>query len=177
MQTSEMWWEAVKNDKEAFNEWLTKQWRGEVTASNRILSFMNQYATDERQIKVLTEIAKQESQHAEWVATLLVNRGIVVDPEFIQQAEKRYWNETLKGITSMETGAAVASHAERMRLERIRVISNDVDAPFDVREVFNRILIDEEWHEKAFANLSTDTAMTATLGNHEAGMEALGLTV
>ena len=33
--------------------------------------------------------------------------------------DERYWRETLDGIDSFESGAAVAAHAEEMRLARI----------------------------------------------------------
>jgi rubrerythrin len=156
-------------------DWLLKQWRGEVTASNRIVRFAEQYASDQHQVKVLNAIAAQERQHAEWVEQLLLSRGIEVDAGQIDQAEQRYWKETLHGITDFETGSAVAAHAEGMRLERIRVIAADEQAPADIRSVFERILKDEEWHERAFSELSSPVALAATQANHEAGLQALGL--
>jgi rubrerythrin len=176
MKTSIEWWNEVKQDEEKLNEWLVKQWRGEVTAALRIQRFSEQFAAGNARVqRILAEIAKQEDTHAQWVGELLARRGILYDVDVVQEAEKRYWKETLPGITSLETGAAVAAQAESMRLERIRTIADDVDAPTDIRLVFQAILKDEVWHEAAFTQLASDEAFVATKGNHELGRLALGL--
>lgn len=176
MKTSIEWWNEVKQDEIKLNEWLVKQWRGEVTASERIKRFSEQFAADKPKVqRILAEIANQESTHAKWVWDLLRHRNIECDETAIQEAEKRYWKETLPGITSLETGAAVAAQAESMRLERIRVIADDANAPDDIRGVFQAILKDEVWHEAAFTQLASDDAFASTKGNHELGLIALGL--
>lgn len=175
MKTSQEWWDEVKASPEKLNDWLVKQYRGEVTASHRILRFAEQFATNPSDIRILKVIADQESQHAEWIFDLLSKRNIEVDPEEINQAEKRYWKETLPSIDSFEKGAAVAAHAEGMRLERIRVIANDPDAPLDIKHTFMMILTDEVFHEKAFTKLSNAEALLATQSQHELGLQALGL--
>lgn len=174
MTTSKQWWESVKSDENKINQWLIKQYRGEITAVERIMQFGLKFAETERQSKVLHAIAIQEKQHAQWIRELLESRNIT---PMIENAEKRYWAHTLPGIDSFETGAAIASHAEGMRLERIRAIAGDETAPDDIRNVFQQILKDEEWHERAFRELSTADALEATRTNHEAGMEALGLEI
>jgi hypothetical protein len=55
------------------------------------------------------------------------------------------------------------------------VIADDPDAPEDVRDVFARILPQEEFHEKAFRSFSSDDALTETSDNHLQGANALGL--
>ena len=176
MKTSKQWWDEIKADDIKIAAWLRKQWRGEVTASMRIKKLAEQYASsDSREFKMLTKIAEQEETHASWVKTLLANRNIPVDETDIIQAEERYWAKTLLGITDLSTGAAVAAHAEGMRLERIRAISEDETAPEDIRDAFTNILKDEIWHEKAFTSLSTPAALEATMGDYRLGREALGL--
>jgi rubrerythrin len=175
MKTSQQWWNEVKNDAIKLGEWLVKQWRGEVTAAERIMSFSSHFAQTGKQITTLAVIASQEAQHAKWVKELLDSRHIIVDPNVVNQAEKRYWKETLPGIEDFATGAAVAAHAEGMRLERIRVICEDAETPEDIRSVFKRILKDEEFHERAFAQMSTQKALAATQGKHDLGRLALGL--
>lgn len=173
MKTSQEWWKEVKNDPIKLQYWLQKQYIGEVTAADRIRQFRDDHAPIKHH-KVLNIIANQESQHAEWIKELLINRGIEA---MLSDPNQRYWKETLPGIEDFETGSAVASHAERMRLERIRVIANDVTGPFDIVQTFLKILPDEEFHEKAFAYMSSPEAMQATLKNHEAGAISLGLVV
>lgn len=171
MTTSKQWWESVKNDPTKFNEWLQKQYRGEITAASRIEQFAEKYATQNYK-RTLRVIAKQERQHASWVLELLINRGITPD---VANAENRYWSETLPEIESFETGAAIGAHAEAMRLERIRVISADDSAPSDVQEIFKKILKDELFHERAFRVMAGDQAMQKTMASHEAGRKLLGL--
>lgn len=171
-KTSQQWWSEVKNDPDRFNGWLVKQYRGEATAAKRINDFAEQYAPDETTKRILRIIAGQEAQHAKWVRELLVARGI--EPS-LEGAEKRYWKETLHEITSFATGAAVAAHAERMRLERIRTIAEDASAPADVKRVFQLILRDELFHEEAFREMAGPQAMERTLGSHRDGRRALGL--
>jgi len=173
-KTSAQWWAEVKADPEKFNHWLQRQHIGETTAADRIVRLGQQFEVSRADQHILDTIASQERQHAQWIQELLIERG--VDP-IIGEAESRYWAQTLPGIEDFKTGAAVAAHAEAMRLERIEVICNDPDAPEDVRNVFRAILKDERWHERAFSKLAGAEAIAATLGAHEKGLEALGLVI
>ena len=92
-----------------------------------------------------------------------------------EKRQERYWNITLPGAKDHARATAIAAHAERMRLERIRVIANDPKAPRDIRETFQLILPMEERHERTFRELSTAEALKATESDHAAGMMALGL--
>lgn len=171
MNNSKMWWESVKTNESKFNDWLIKQYRGEVTASNRIKQFSNKYASEKNKL-ILSIIAGQERTHASWILELLHSRNIMPD---ISNAEERYWKETLPEIESFETGAAVGAHAEAMRLERIKVICEDDSAPTDVRSVFKKILHDELFHERAFKSMAGEEAMNKTKDAHIRGKELLGL--
>jgi rubrerythrin len=178
MKTSAGWWQTVKADPELLLDWLRKQYHGEATAAVRMRDFLNRYgeqARDPRWVATVEEIARQEELHASWVGELLGARG--EEPTIIPDKAERYWQATLPGIESWESGCAVAAHAEAMRLERIRVIAADLDAPADIREVFARILPQEEFHERAFRAFASDEALTAALEGHAAGAEALGLVV
>ncbi len=170
---SEAWWSVTKADPERFNRWLVKQYRGEATASKRILDFAENHAPDETSKRILRVIAKQEAMHAEWVLELLKKRGIEPD---VSNAEARYWQHTLPGIRSFTTGAAVGAHAEKMRLERIETIVNDPESvPPDVRRTFTWILRDELFHEQAFRAMAGPDAMEETRYRHSDGKRVLGL--
>lgn len=175
MKTSQEWWDETKNDPEKLHAWLQKQYTGEVTAATRIMEFRDKFASNNpKASKSLEYIAGQERKHAKWIGELLNNRGY---QPVIAEPHKRYWKEALPGIADFETGSAVAAHAEKMRLDRIRVIANDKTAPHDIVEVFRKILPEEEFHERRFRAMSTPEAMQATLANHEAGAASLGLVV
>jgi rubrerythrin len=175
-KTSAEWWAEVKADPEKLLDWLHKQQIGEVMAAVRMQEFADTYgkqAKDPKWVKTVEEIARQEEEHGQWIAKLIRTRtsGVLHDilPSY------RYWEKTLPGIESWASGCAVAAHAEAMRLERIRVIAGDPDAPEDIRDVFAKILPQEEFHEKAFRAFASDEALTKALENHQAGMNALGL--
>lgn len=171
--TSEQWWSEVKNDPERFQEWLIKQHRGEVTAASRIERFAATLAPNDKCRKTLKVIAEQELQHAGWVLGLLETRGVTPNTS---HAEERYWKEVLpEGAVTFEEVAAIGAHAEAMRLERIRAIVADEDAPTDVREVFQRIVKDEIFHERAFRKMAGDVAMAKTRPSHDRGRQVLGL--
>lgn len=171
-KTSLMWWEETLKDEGKMIAWLKKQYHGEVTASERILVLSEKYCGNSVHKLILSIIAKQERNHASWVGELLTARGVT--PSVLEK-EERYWNQTLPGIKNFETAAAVASHAERMRLERIRVIASHPETPADIREVFKRILPEEMFHERAFGRMAGDEALKQTQGNHNLGLKALGL--
>ena len=173
MRTSAQWWAEVKNDPAKFNEWLLKQYRGEVTASQRILEVAMD-AENPAQVNILYTIANDEAQHAWWVKELLDARGIKVTDDSAN-AEKRYWATVKQSIKDFSTAMAIAAHAEAMRLERINTIAMDPDAPEDVREVFKRILTDELFHERAFRELAGTEAMADTKANADEGRRVLGL--
>jgi len=169
--TSRQWWAEVKQDPTKFNEWLRKQYHGEVTAAIRIRAMADE-TIDAGNKRTLETIAGQEEQHALWVKELLDNRNI--DPGQHDESA-RYWGEVNAAAIGFENKAAIAALAEGMRLERIRVIAADEDAPPDVRFTFERILHDEEWHERAFTKLTSPEAIEKVRPYHTLGREVLGL--
>jgi rubrerythrin len=172
-KTSAQWWAAVKEDAVAFEGWLLDQYRGEVTAAGRIEALRDAFATPgSRAWRVLSVIAGQEREHASWVAELLRTRG--VEPR-VEAVPARYWDAVLAQVSNLETGAAVGAHAEAMRLERIIAIAEDETAPADVRAVFEKILPQERFHERAFRSLSSAVALERTAAAHHLGRELLGL--
>lgn len=174
MRTSKEWWQEVKADSALLKEWLFKQYHGERTAATRLREFLEAYAKPmSEEVRLIEMIIEQEETHADWVGGLLRARGM--EPQLTEDKQERYWESTIPGIESFETGCAVAAHAEAMRLDRIREIANDPQAPTDIREVFARILPQEIFHERTFAKLAGKNAMLATLEGHERGAEALGL--
>lgn len=173
-RSSAAWWAETKADPARLLAWLFAQYRGEVTAAQRIARLRDAHATPgSRAYRLLTAIAGQERDHAEWVGALLLARGHA--PAVVGPAEARYWRATLPGIADLETGCAVGAHAEAMRLARIEAIAGDTTAPADIRAVFARILPQERFHERAFRSLATPASLAATRGAHELGRAVLGL--
>lgn len=170
MKTSQQWWAETKADPEKLATWLRKQYHGERTASERI----DEMAMDASPIDQpnLILIAAQERQHAEWVLDLLLTRGIDVGTH---DEKARYWSQVTSAAVEFQDKAAVAALAEGMRLERIRVIANDPEAPADIRKVFQDILVDEEWHERAFGEMTTAATIEKLRPYHNLGRELLGL--
>lgn len=174
MRTSAEWWDEVKRSPELMSDWLIKQYRGEVTAAERIMAVVGKFDLNSKTKRILTEIASQEEAHAEWVLELLQSRGITPS---IDGAEERYWKTVLPAAVDFETTAAIGAHAERMRLERIRAIVHDQDGPQDVRATFQKILKQEEWHAIAFERIAGPAAMAKMEYTQEQGRAVLGLVV
>lgn len=173
--SSQHWWRAIKRDPEALVGWLRKQYHGEHTAARRIEDYAAAHVPrTSRWARVLETIAAQERRHAGWVGELLRARGET--PVELSKPE-RYWEETLSAIDSLQTGAAVAAHAENMRIARIEVIAGDrePDAPADICAVFARILPEERFHARAFRAMAGDQALALTRAHHERGLAKLGL--
>jgi len=167
------WWSSVKRDPFKFNDWLQKQYYGELKASERVAGLINKYKLGCKEAATVGLIADKEAQHASWIGDLLRSRGLAP----LDSHTERYWEETGLDFESADEAFAVAAHAEKMRLERIRAIVEDEDSPSDVLEVFNKILRDEEFHEKAFRSLSSDVQYELSRYSHEKGLKALGLTL
>jgi len=173
-RTSQEWWNETRDNPERFTLWLRKQYHGEITAAERMLTFRDSFIPpDSKWYQVVSTIAEQERTHAAWVAELLVARGI--NPEKMPDKPERYWNTVLEGVNTYEGLAAAAAHAEQMRLERIRVIADDPIAPADVKAVFLRILPQEEFHAKAFSRMAGSVAMKEAIEKHEAGMAKINV--
>lgn len=172
MMTSAAWWATVRDDRDLLMDWLQRQHRGEMTAAERIRKYCLIHPMTDKQRQALNNIAFEESLHAVWIAALIRRRGVKV--ETVTRPE-RYWDITLAAVKDLKTAVAVAAHAEKMRLERIRVIANDPKSPQDVRSVFQSILPMEEKHEQVFREMATPEALAATLAAHQAGETALGL--
>jgi len=178
MKTSRQWWNKTKNNPDLLIDWLKDQYHGEMKAAQRIreLFVFSSITADAEKLKVILRIAKEEETHAQWIKDLLVSRGIT--PALLDK-EERYWNKVLTedATSSTENLAAVAYHAESMRLERISVIANDWSAPKDIRAVFKRIMPMELNHTKWFKELTTDEHIANLLPNHQQGLNALGLVI
>lgn len=171
MRTSTEWWNQTKANPQLLTEWLQKQYYGEITAADRIHEYCESRSPTKWR-KTLNLISQQEHQHASWILELLHNRGLQpVTPD----APNRYWNQTLPQVNSFESATAVAAHAELMRLERIRAIVADESAPVDAREAFRKILVDEEFHARAFTRMAGEEALSATSVAHQNGLKELGL--
>lgn len=174
MHTSIEWWNAVKAEPVRLHRWLQRQYVGELAAVSLLSELLIRFggeATD-AEWRTVHKIMVQEANHARWIKGLLDARGIT--PEPFAAADQRYWAEVLPAIHSFAEATAAGFHAEHMRLQRIRAIAWDADAPEDVREVFQRILPQEEFHERAFDAMRSGRAMTRY---HEAGLRALDLTL
>lgn len=173
MKTSAQWWAETKADPEKLLAWLQRQYTGERTAVERLEKFLEAYPPENaKYVNVVKAIIRDEAQHAEWIGELLTARGVELE---VGESENRYWAETLQGIDSFEKWAAIAAHAESMRLERIKAIARDEDAPDDIRLTFTKILRDEQFHDTAFHMMTTKAELDATAGNHDLGLKALGL--
>jgi rubrerythrin len=172
MKTSQEWWNEVRRSEPLLLDWLKKQYHGEFQAWRRILNFIETNKKNTSWNGTLEKIAEQEYKHALWVGKLLENRGI--DAEVLDK-QHRYWEQTLASGQDFRTLTAVATHAERMRLERITVIANDVSAPTDIRTTFQKILVDEKFHAAAFEAMTTPEALEQTREAHLRGVKSIGL--
>jgi len=172
-KTSTKWWTAIKHDPVLLEDWLEKQLRGEVTAVSRLDAFCTAFVpSDHPWFKTLRLIQSQELQHAAWVRELLENRGFSTE---LRADPQRYWDQTLPQVISPKSAAAASAYAESMRLERIRLIAEDLEAPKDIGEAFRRILPQEIFHARAFRSMAGEQAMEAMLNAHERGLDAIGL--
>lgn len=175
LRTSQEWWDETKASPEKLVHWLKNQYHGEAVASERIRQYILP-KFDGKYGFMVERIADDEERHAEWVSELLKTRGIT--PEILQK-EERYWKTVMTEDFSQDGNyaAAVAAHAEEMRLERIKVIMDDTTADSDIVQTFTRIYKDELFHAKGFRLIAGDEYYNKASENHAKGLEALGLIV
>lgn len=172
MNTQE-WLNKVTSSKEELHHWLERQYIGEMTAAQRIGQLVQEAPVKFK--PVLAKIAADELQHAMWVWELLAIRDIKAP--VIEHAEDRYWKPILSELDTFEKTAAAGHHAEGMRLVRIRALADSDKVDEDIRDVFRRILPDEEFHEKAFGAMSDEDNIKFMREKHEAGLDMLGLEI
>lgn len=146
MKTSKEWWKDTKKSPEKIIHWLKNQYHGEAVASERIRKYILPHMEGKYAFMV-ERIADDEERHASWVGKLLLDRGIT--PEILQK-EERYWKTVMTEDFTQDGNyaAAVAAHAEEMRLERISVIMEDSEAPQDIRETFKTIYKDGKFYNE-----------------------------
>lgn len=175
MKTSKQWWDETKVSPEKLINWLKNQYHGESVASERIRKYILPKMEGKYHFMV-ERIADDEDRHSQWVGKLLSDRGVT--PEILQK-EERYWKQVMTDDFTNDGNyaAAVAAHAEEMRLERITVIMNDETADDDIRNTFKNIYKDELFHAKGFKLIAGDDYYNKASENHAKGLEALGLIV
>lgn len=172
MSTSKQWLAEVLKSESKINDWLVRQYVGEFHAAKRVAQLATNIHDLEKKVKI-QRIAADESQHAQWVKQLLINRGISTNIDN-QESENRYYKNILNK-TDPEYLIAAGAHAEKMRLERIRAIVDSVEVAEDIRECFKNILVDEVRHEQDFREMSTQEMYQEALSYHQEGMVALSL--
>ena len=175
MKTTAEWLHEIKTVPGKMEAWLERQYIGEMIAAHRIGLLASSLPYIAPAHWVLAKIAQDEADHAAWVSGLLLNRGM--DLPVVTDDGVRYWEPILGVPETFEEICAAGHHAEEMRLVRIRALVEDQDLPLDIRDVFARILTDEEFHASAFETLSTPEAIERMRPYHEAGLEALGLAI
>ncbi len=173
MQTTQQWLDNVVSDKEALTHWLQRQYIGEVSAATRISKLARN--APYKHFKTLVKISQDELNHASWVLKLLESRQIPI-PE-IESPESRYWKPVLKAADDFDNTAAAGFHAEGMRLVRIRALVEDSRVDSDIRDVFAKILPDEEFHESAFGAIASERAKLFMSTKHHEGLNRLGLEI
>jgi rubrerythrin len=173
MKTVQTWIKEVKASTDKLNHWLCRQYVGEVLAANRICTLAEHVPPQWK--PVLHRIAEDEANHARWVLELLTARGLPIPA--VSYDGTRYWGPILKDGMTVTQMLAAGAHAEEMRLHRIKALAGDPEIDEDVREVFQRILPDEEFHAKAFAAAAGPEAVKSAAHQHHLGLEALGLEV
>lgn len=176
-RTVKEWWDDVKSDPAKTLNWLKNQYHGEATASEKIGKYILPQFSESKQLFIIERIMDDENKHAGWIKELLEKRG---GEAAILDKTERYWEETMQDEelnTSPQYAAAVGAHAEEMRLERIRCICADEEAPEDIQKVFGMILKDEVFHAKAFKYLAGAEYYGAAAEKHAKGVEALGLII
>lgn len=168
---------SVKSSPEKLNHWLQRQFIGEALAALRVKN-LAESLTEPWQRAGFTMVAEDEMKHAEWILLLLQSRKIPVPKIKSEQkvfaSTTRYWKHLSNGMTLEELFAAGA-HAEEMRLHRIQALADDPEIDTDIRETFLRILKDEIFHAKVFRKAAGEAAYEKAAGNHQRGLEALGL--
>lgn len=175
-KTSAQWWAETKNDEEKLAHWHRRQYVGELAAVNLLSEMILKFGADmtEEQWENTHKVMIQEATHAKWMKSLLDARGIL--PEKDADATRRYWQEVIPSVDDFQKASAAAHDAERMRLHRIREIANDPEGNRldlrDIREVFQRILPHEEWHEEVFESMRGSARLDEA---HDRGLAALSL--
>lgn len=176
MKTVNEWLLEIKASKDKFNHWLKRQYIGERLAAMRVFDLAQ--TLEGKQKKVFTKVANDEFKHSEWIFNILVNRGIPVPDVFEEKknfaSTTRYWKHLETGM-SLEELFAAGAHAEEMRLHRIEALAKDKEIDSDIRATFKKILKDEQFHAKAFRKAAGEKAYSDAKGNHDAGLNALGL--
>lgn len=175
-RTSDQWWEEVKSNPAMLKEWLVRQYVGEMAAVNLLSDVLIKFGGEmiEDEWNNVYKVMLQEAKHARWVKELLAKRNISIPIGL--DATRRYWEEVIPNVSELDDAAHAAHNAEHMRLHRIRTIAKEKDVSFsDIQNVFERILPDEEWHEKVFSELCrTDKNLKMDVA-HNKGLKALAL--
>lgn len=172
LKESRQWWKETRADPEKLNTWLQRQYVGELAAVNLLSEVLMRFGPEmtQKQWNTVKVILDQEMKHAKWIHDLLRSRNIEVP--VATDARERYWSKVYKGVNTLKDAMAAAENAENMRLWRIVAIAES-SGPYDIVDVFEKILPDEEFHERAFHSFADDEARARMKPYHGAGMELL----
>ncbi|ASD50435.1 hypothetical protein FDI24_gp154 [Acidovorax phage ACP17] len=175
MKTTAEWLAGIENDRALLEDWLKKQYRGEVRASIKVAE-LAETIEDPSLRTAVDRVADDEGRHAAWIRAILKVEGVEVNPDQ-ENADDRYWRHVMDGELSQDELLAAGAHAEQMRLVRIEAIMNSGVLGQHIIAVFRRIYEDEVHHARIFSQACTPEAYAKMSEKHQAGLAALGLEI
>ena len=148
----------MKRDPMWLTGWLDGQHTGELNAvasMEALLAAFRAQPEKGKQALLVERVVAQEKNHVELIGQLLKSRGVA--PRMPDHTE------VLPGMDETGRGCAIASRAEAGPAGEIRIIVTDPETADDVRRVFSKVLMEESFHERAFAHLAGEAEMSSNI--------------
>lgn len=151
---NQKWWTDTKQDNSKLIAWLNGQSYYERKYSeeiNKVIENLDGTGLLGK-ISVLKRISQDKMKHAVYIESLLDGRGQKSNQK--EEIDGNYVSK-FKGVGNLEEICAVAAYEESKILEKVKTISDDFTAPFDIVTIFQKIEIDKENHVKWFREMTT----------------------
>lgn len=171
-QETASWWDRLIDDNIAMNRWLHKLAQTEFEGFTGHSKFLGEGNVNcVRTVRIMSEIALDELQHAHLLWDLLAKR------EYRKPKEKPmasfYWHYMNARVECVTDYFAVNALGERLAVNRFNIMVKNNRTPKDIAEFLEKVIPDEAFHQTTLEKLAGGYSMIRMKMHHGKVLELM----
>lgn len=153
------WWLRTLADRAKLYAWLQKLRHTEYGGFLDYNAFVERFKPEEKPTRQFQNIAADELKHSGLISDLLSINGQILLPRSDTEPSL-FWGTMNEHIVDLQSAAAVNYFGEALAAFRFEVILSCDETPTDIRNLFDQILPDEQFHREALMRMAGEEMLT-----------------
>lgn len=161
------WWRKVVSDEVRLALWLQKLQLTEIGGAEDHYAFMKANDVPERESKILTQIALDETKHSGILLELMSDMKIVPKSRGDDGTVSLYWTEMNKEVKTLKDYCGINYFGESLAADRFQIIHSMKETPSDIKYFISKALPDEIFHRETLMRLAGAEVMERLRPTHD----------